>query len=157
MIWCCSKKCFKFVLSQSKSIPHRRGALMKMRESWNPVPKGSTSSPTKRNFRVQKISESGLHKWFLQGSNRTEYRGETILPRSPLLVFDFHRFPGKKVSGNTTIRKNEHLSCTKGASWRTDFAEDQEPQIPLLLIPVRKQKLSEPSTSRRQENPSETR
>jgi hypothetical protein len=71
--------------------------------------------------------------------------------------FEFHRFPGKKVSGNTTIRKNEHLSCTKRASWRTDFAEDQEPQIPLLLIPVRKQKLSEPSTSRRQENPSETR
>ena len=69
---------------------------MKMRESWNPVPKGSTSSPTKRNFRIQKMSESGLHKWFLKGSNRTEYRGETILPRSPLWVFDFHRFPGKK-------------------------------------------------------------
>jgi hypothetical protein len=71
--------------------------------------------------------------------------------------FEFHHFPGKKVSGNTTIRKNEHLSCTKRAIWRTDFAKDQEPQILLLLIPIWKQKLSEPSTSRRQENPSETR
>jgi len=42
--------------------------------------------------------------------------------------FEFHRFPGKKVSGNTTIRKNEHLSCTKRASWRTDSA----PSSPLV-------------------------
>ena len=48
--------------------------------------------------------------------------------------FEFHRFPGKKVSGNTTIRNNEHLSCTKRASWRTYFAEDQEPKIPLCIL-----------------------
>lgn len=30
---------------------------MKMIELWNPVPKGSTSSPTKRSFRDQQISE----------------------------------------------------------------------------------------------------
>lgn len=30
---------------------------MKMIESWNPVPKGSTSSPTKRSFCDQKKSE----------------------------------------------------------------------------------------------------
>lgn len=33
---------------------------MKMIELCNPVPKGSTSSPTKRSFRDQQISEPGL-------------------------------------------------------------------------------------------------
>lgn len=42
--------------SRSKSIP----ALMKMIELWNPVPKGSTCSPTKGSFRDQQISELGL-------------------------------------------------------------------------------------------------
>lgn len=40
---------------------------MKMIESWNPVPKGSNSSHTKRSFRDQQISEPGQKRSLRKG------------------------------------------------------------------------------------------
>lgn len=64
---------------------------MKMIELWNPVPKGSTSSPTKRRFRDQQISEPGLEsqerqKSCAQLSLRGQFEEEG--KRSMVLAFE---------------------------------------------------------------------
>lgn len=90
-----------------------------MIESWNPVPKGSTSSTTKRSFRDQQISEPGQKRFWVSGKAKklcsTEF--EKAIQRRRQAVY------GSRFRERGLRQKRRDFVGSDNSSWRSPVPE----------------------------------